>query len=130
MTTDGAPRENNSVYLRGRIAAAHEVKDLPSGDEMAVFRLTVDRPPGERVRVDSLECTSIVAKVHRSLARVEPGDVVEVTGRLRRRFWRGPGGLGSRYAVDVQSLRVLDRRGRVSAGRSGAAGRGRTRASA
>ncbi len=32
---------------------------------------------------------------------------VELTGSLRRRFYRGAGGLGSRYEVEVASLTKL-----------------------
>ena len=36
-----------------------------------------------------------------------PGDVVEVTGALRRRFFRGGGGVQSRYDVEVSALRRM-----------------------
>jgi single-strand DNA-binding protein len=44
-----------------------------------------------------------------------PGQVVEVTGSLHRRFWRSPAGLASRYEVDVASLKII-RPGRRSVG--------------
>ena len=53
---------------------------LPSGDEIATWRLIVGRtgpPTGPKV------------------------DVIEVTGSLRRRFWRGSGGVQSRCEVEV-----------------------------
>lgn len=112
------------MFLRGRLAAAVEYRDLPSGDALAVFRITVARPSVDRARVDSIECASVRAKVHRSLARAEPGDEVEISGALHRRFWRTPTGPESRYAVDVTTVRVN------RAGRRAAASRGRTRASA
>ena len=117
-------QSDNQVFLRGRLAAAVEYRDLPSGDALAVFRITVSRPAADRARVDSIECASVRMKVHRSLARAQPGDEIEVSGALHRRFWRTPTGPASRYAVDAATVRVnrTDRRG--------AASRGRTRASA
>jgi single-strand DNA-binding protein len=125
MTTPGqSPSSDNYVFLRGRLAAAVEYRDLPSGDALAVFRLTVARPSADRARVDSIECASVRAKVHRSIARAEPGDELEISGALHRRFWRTPTGPASRYAVDVQTVRVN------RSGRRAGASPGRTRASA
>ena len=123
-TTAESPASDNYVFLRGRLAAAVEYRDLPSGDALAVFRVTVARPSADRARVDSIECASVRAKVHRSLARAEPGDEVEIIGALHRRFWRTPNGPASRYAVDVTTARVN------RSGRRAAASRGRMRASA
>lgn len=123
MTTS-TPSSDNQVFLRGRLAAAAEFRDLPSGDILAVFRLTVNRPAADRARVDSIECASVRAKVRRSLARAEAGDELEVTGALHRRFWRTPTGSASRYAVDAETVRVN------RAGRRAGASPGRTRASA
>jgi single-strand DNA-binding protein len=105
MTTD-----NNQVYLRGRLGADVVHRELPSGDPLASFRLTVDRPSGSRVRVDSIDCAASLAKVRRSLERVVEGDELEVTGALRRRFWRGAAGLASRYEVEVTEVKVMSRR--------------------
>jgi single-strand DNA-binding protein len=116
---------DNRVFLRGRLAEEPAYRDLPSGDVLAVFRLTVKRPSGDRGRVDSIECATIRPRVHRTLNRLAAGDEIEATGSLHRRFWRTPAGPASRYAVDVESVRVLSR-----AGRTAAASRGRTPASA
>lgn len=120
---DQAAPAANQVYLRGRLAAEPTYRPLPSGDTLAVFRLTVDRPPRERVRVDSIECAAVKPRIHKTLARAQPGDDLEVEGSLHRRFWRSPAGPASRYAVDVASVRL------ATAGRRGAATRARTRAS-
>jgi single-strand DNA-binding protein len=102
-------RTANEVFLRGRLAAAPVSRTLPSGDELCSFRLTVPRPDGERTRVDSIECAATNIRVRRSLARAEPGDECEVTGSLRRRFWRSTQGLASRYEVEVVGLRISSR---------------------
>jgi single-strand DNA-binding protein len=104
--TDG----DNQVFLRGRLAAEPVLRELPSGDELCSFRLTVPRPPGGRVRVDSLDCSTTRLRVRRALERANPGDEFEVTGSLHRRFWRSPAGLASRYEIDVASARISARR--------------------
>lgn len=118
------PDVDNLVFLRGRLADEPVARELPSGDVLTVFRLTVARPEGERGRVDSLECSTVKARARRSLERAEPGDRVEVSGSLRRRFWRTAAGPASRYAVDVDTVKLL------RAGRPAGAARGRTPASA
>ena len=100
----------NQVFLRGMVASAPVVRTLPSGDELCAFRLTVPRPPGDpsasKVRVDSIDCASTRATVRRSALRWVKGDVVEVTGALRRRFWRTSAGTpASRYEVDAATVR-------------------------
>jgi single-strand DNA-binding protein len=98
----------NTVFLRGVLAAKATTRVMPSGDELCSFRVTVKRPPGSirgRASVDSIDCAATRATVRKVAARASPGEVVELTGQLHRRFWRGPGGLASRYEVEVSSLK-------------------------
>jgi single-strand DNA-binding protein len=108
----------NTVHLRGRLANTPSPRELPSGDELWAFRLTVGRPPGDRARVDSIDCSTTRARVQRVLERASPGETLDVTGALRRRFWRVPTGLASRYEVEVSALARV---GRTRAGGAGAA---------
>ncbi len=99
----------NTVRLRGRLAVSPVERELPSGDTVAVFRVVVDRPAvraasGSSARVDTLDCAAFRADVRRKLARWEPGDVIEITGSLRRRFFRAAGSAASRYEVEVRSV--------------------------
>jgi len=130
MTKSDEPGPENRVELRGRLAAQPLFRELPSGDTLALFRLTVPRPNGDRVRVDSIECTAVRPRVHKSLARAEAGDELAVVGQLHRRFWRSPSGPASRYAVDVDTLRLTKAGRPRKAGRRGGASRDRTPASA
>jgi single-strand DNA-binding protein len=94
----------NEVSLTGRVGAAPEQRALPSGDVLVSFRLVVDRPPPRRERgptVDTIECAAWLGTVRRTVLAWSPGDVVEVTGALRRRFWRGGAGAVSRTEVEV-----------------------------
>jgi single-strand DNA-binding protein len=71
----------NEVVLRGAFSGPATVRTLPSDDVLCTFRVTVRRPPGDRV---------------------------EVLGVLRRRFWRSPaGGPASRYEVEIRELRIM-----------------------
>jgi single-strand DNA-binding protein len=115
-TTDSSTSDNH-VFLRGRLADVPVLRELPSGDVLAVFRLTVARPVGQRVRVDSIECATTKVRAHKTLARACAGDELELSGSLHRRFWRTPAGPASRYAVDADTVRIM------TAGRRGGASR-------
>src|SRR4051812_39820380 len=100
--------DDNQVFLRGVLAAEAQIRSLPSGDELCSFRLTVQRPRGSygRARVDSIECATTRAGPRKTALRSLPGETLEITGSLRRRFWRtGSGAPASRYEVDVVSAR-------------------------
>lgn len=101
----------NEVRLVGRIPALSEEKVLPSGDTLRTFRVVIRRDPSapSRQSVDSLECVAWSGRVKRSVASWRPGDIVEVSGSLRRRFFRTAAGTGSRVEVEVTSARVLRR---------------------
>ncbi len=110
-----APR--NEVLLVGRVPAAPEQRELPSGDVLVTWRLVVSRPPGrpvpEGVRaptVDTLDCVAWTAATRRAASALAPDDVVEVHGALRRRFWRAGAGAASRCEVEVSAVRRVSRR--------------------
>lgn len=102
------PIARNEVLLVGRLAAAPEQRELPSGDVITTFRLVVDRPAsrrpvtGRQVTLDAIECVSWSASARRAASSWGAGDVVEVAGALRRRFWRGRTGPASRCEVEVE----------------------------
>lgn len=115
---DGRAPGLNHVRLRGRLAAAPEARELPSGDTVVAFRLVVAR--GERVRpgaptVDTLDCAAWSCALRRRLTRLDAGSVLEVEGRLQRRFWRAGGAAASRCEVLVERVAVLTRRRAVAA---------------
>jgi single-strand DNA-binding protein len=100
----------NEVRLVGRVSGAPELRTLPSGDEIWTFRVVVvrDRPRG-RQTVDALECVAWSARTRRSVAGWGDGDVVEVSGALRRRFYRAGGATLSRVEVEVDRARLTRR---------------------
>ena len=104
----------NEVLLVGRLAAAAVEREMPSGDVMVSWRLVVTRPPrrtGTDRRspsVDTIECMTYAAAPRRSALSWAEGDLIEVSGALRRRFWRsGGGGAASRTEVEVARGRRL-----------------------
>jgi single-strand DNA-binding protein len=108
-----APEPVNEVRLAGRISAGPEERVLPSGDVLWTFRIVVPRPPasraGVRAGVDALECAVWGGRVRRSVAGWGEGDLVEVTGAMRRRFFRTAAGAASRVEVEVTSGRLIRR---------------------
>ena len=110
---DGAVEAGvNEVLLVGRISQQPEERVLPSGDVVWTFRVVVTRPPvqsGSRATVDALDCAAWSGRVRRSVAGWAPGDVVEVTGALRRRFFRSGEGAASRVEVEVSGGRLIRR---------------------
>ena len=107
----GRGDEVNVVRLVGRLSAPPVEVVLPSGDKMCTFRVVVGRPESHRSlqRVDALECVAFMARVRRSVLSWQPGDVVEVEGAIRRRFFRTPAGAASRVEVEVSSARRVRR---------------------
>lgn len=101
----------NDVRLIGRVSTVPEEKLMPSGSVLISFRIVTDRPPSDvsGVRVDALECSSWSARVRRSAQTWHKGDVVEVSGSVRRRFFATASGRASRVEIEVSSARMVRR---------------------
>jgi single-strand DNA-binding protein len=105
----------NVVRLRGRLAAAPRLRELPSGDTVWNLRVVVERPPvppgkeRPRQRVDSLECAVWSGRLKKQVEKWAAGDVVDVTGSLRRRFFRVGGVTASRVEVELTGGRRVRR---------------------
>ena len=105
----------NEVALVGRMAAVPQERTLPSGDRLLSWRLVVDRPPPrkpppEGVRlptIDTLDCVAFVSSVRRVAGGFAAGDIVQVEGALRRRFWRAGAAAASRCEVEVAAVKRL-----------------------
>jgi len=104
----------NEVRLVGRLAADPQLRELPSGDTVWSLRVVVERavPPGKekpRQRVDSLECAVWAGRLKKQVERWEAGDLVEVSGAMRRRFFRAGGATASRVEVELTGGRIIRR---------------------
>jgi single-strand DNA-binding protein len=104
----------NQVNLRGRVSSAPEQRSLPSGDTIITFRLVVTRdrsPMTSRSRQvsDWVDCVAWGGRAKRSALSWRVGDVVEVSGALRRRFFRLETRTTTRVEVEMLGGRVVQR---------------------
>ncbi|MEU9836149.1 single-stranded DNA-binding protein [Streptosporangium sp. NPDC048047] len=100
--------DRNEVVLVGRLPEAASVRKLRSGSALTRWRLIVRRQQrARRIQVDTIPCASFVPEVALAAAGWLPGDMVEVTGSLRRRWWGDDGSKSSGYEVEVRSARHL-----------------------
>ena len=105
---------HNEVVLAGRVSGEPTVRVLPSGDALVSWRLVVGRgsrglsPSGRQLpTVDTIDCVAFKAGLRRAAARWAGGEVIEVRGELRRRFWRGGQGAASRCEVEALEMRKI-----------------------
>jgi single-strand DNA-binding protein len=107
----------NDVHLVGRLTGTPTVVDLPSGDELVTFRISVPRgvqaggsaAGSATQRVDSVPCTAWSPRVRRSVMTWRAGDLVEVSGAVRCRFYQAGGATRSRVEVEASSARIIRR---------------------
>lgn len=111
-TVPSSTESVNDVRLVGRLSGDPAERTLPSGDVLVSFRVVVDRPRAARrdgaPTIDTVDCVAWRADARRTVGGCASGDVLEVSGALRRRFWRTGAGAASRTEVEV--LRVRRRR--------------------
>ena len=98
----------NVVIVKGVLSRAPELRELPSGDRLGQFDVTVRAPdrPTASVPVAWFDPPA------RALA-LAAGTEVVVTGEVRRRFFRTPAGTGSRTEVVAAQVIPVTQRKRV-----------------
>ncbi len=104
----------NHVRLRGKVSTPPEERELPSGTTIVTLRLSVPRETspmteGSKQTADWVDCAAWGGKVRRTVSGWRAGDLVEVEGALRRRFYRGATGTATRLEVELLSGRVVAR---------------------
>jgi single-strand DNA-binding protein len=101
----------NLVVLVGRLARPAEQRELPSGDRLVAYEVTVARP-GDRA--ESVPVVWLGAPS--SAADLDVGALVLVVGRVGRRFFRAGGTTQSRTEVvaDVVVPTRLAKRARAA----------------
>jgi single-strand DNA-binding protein len=92
----------NEVLLRGRVSGLPAEKELPSGDHVVEFRIVVPRKSGDGV--DTLDIAAWTSKTRRTGLSLKAEEWVEISGAIRRRFWRAPSGLASRWQVEASTI--------------------------
>ena len=95
----------NDVLLRGRVSGEAVEKELPSGDKVSEFRIVVSR--FDRDGVDTLDIAVWSAKLRRQASSLSTDDWVEITGSIRRRFWKSSTGLASRWQIEASEITRL-----------------------
>lgn len=108
----------------GELTPPVEPRRRPDGSKVLTFRVAVRTPTagggrgaapasprglGPTGRRDILDCVVGPATVRRRLEACLPGDVIELSGPLRHRFWNTAGRVQSRYEIEVVTLRRLAR---------------------
>ena len=96
----------NEVFLVGRVTSLAVEKVLPSGDKVVEFRVVIGRAKsrGAKKEVDSLDIAAWSAVARKAALSVKIDSWVQVTGSVRRRFWRAPSGLASRWQVEASEV--------------------------
>ena len=95
----------NDVLIRGRVTSEAVEKELPSGDKVSEFRLVITRD--EREGVDTLDIAAWSSKMRKKSSSLKVDDWIEVTGAIRRRFWKSPAGLASRWQIEAFDITKL-----------------------
>jgi single-strand DNA-binding protein len=96
----------NEVRLVGRVTSLAIEKELPSGDKVVEFRVVIGRGKirNGKKEVDSLDIAAWSARARKAALAVKIDTWVEVKGSVRRRFWRAPTGLASRWQVEASEV--------------------------
>lgn len=105
----------NDVRLVGRLTGEPSSVELPSGDVLVTFRISVPRADrasaqqGRAQAVDSVPCTVWSPRLRRSVLAWRAGDLVEVSGAVRCRFFQAGGATRSRVEVEASAARIIRR---------------------
>ena len=106
----------NQVHLSGRVTAAPVERELPSGDRVLTFRVSMAR---ERTAMtakskqtsDWVDCAAWAGRARRVVSSWQVGDLVSVEGALRRRFYKAGDARTTRVEVEVLTGRRIERAG-------------------
>jgi len=103
------PPGTNLVVLRGVLSRDPEPRQLPSGDALVAYEVTVRPGPGADgpARAESVPVAWFDPPA--AATALAAGDDVVVVGRIRRRFFRAGGATASRtevVAAKVMSVRA------------------------
>lgn len=100
-------RHVNEIVLVGRLSGEPEWKALPGGGHVVVWRLIVEHPNARSPQdaIDTIRCVAFRPDVQEGVRAWRHGDLIEVRGALRHRFWRGPSGPRGLYEVEAAHAR-------------------------
>ena len=99
------PEWTNAVHLVGRVTSVAEDIELPSETILTRFRIVVPRAkPTTKTTVDTIDLIAMKSGVQRKARSLAVGDIVEVEGEIRRRFWKAGVSVASRVEIEISSL--------------------------
>lgn len=93
----------NEVTLIGRASTPALEKELPSGDKVVEVRIVVARD--DREGYDTFDLAFWSASLRKRALTLTDDEWIEVSGALRRRFWRTGNSIASRWQVEGRELR-------------------------
>lgn len=93
----------NEVTLIGRASTPALEKELPSGDKVVEVRIVVARD--DRDGYDTFDLAFWSAALRKRALSLADDEWIEVSGALRRRFWRSGNAIASRWQVEGRELR-------------------------
>ncbi len=99
----------NVVFLRGSLSSPPVRRELPSGDSLVAYEVTVRPPAGP---AESVPVAWFGAPA--SAEGFTTGAEVLVTGRVRRRFFRAGGTTASRTEVLAETVVLASQKRRAS----------------
>jgi single-strand DNA-binding protein len=94
----------NEVLLAGEITDAPSLRTLADGRDVVTFRIDVRVDTDTGVIRDSFDCTADNPRTRKSALGWAVGDVVEVEGVVRRKFYRS--GAASRPFTVIEASRA------------------------
>jgi single-strand DNA-binding protein len=105
MKKEEVEREDysNTVYLVGRCSVPAQEKELPSGDKVVEIRIVVARD--DRAGFDTFDVAVWSAALRKRALSLKDNEWIEVSGALRRRFWRAGDSIASRWQVEGRELK-------------------------
>ena len=89
----------NISVVRGRLTRPPEPRDLPSGDHLVAYEVTVEHPGARAESVPVVWHDPPAAAL-----ALDAGDAVLVVGRVRRRFFKAGGATQSRTEVVADTV--------------------------
>ena len=105
-----APDHRNEVVLAGRVTAEPSVRELPSGEHLVSWRISVARPPSDLRRgpqADPFTCVSFRPDIREAVRGWRIGDLVQVSGARRRRYRRAARGGGGTVEVEATGVQAI-----------------------
>ncbi|MGH3374520.1 MAG: single-stranded DNA-binding protein [Actinoallomurus sp.] len=96
----------NEIVLVGRLSGEPEWRALSDDREVAVWRLIVEHQDARSPQdgIDTIRCVSYDPTIQATVRTWAHGDVIEVRGALRHRFWRSPTGPRGLYEVEAANV--------------------------